>query len=78
MVADAGMLSEHNLTELEDAGFDFIVGSRITRVPWSFTEYNRDPKAEPVSDQQVFVEPVLMGTQKTGLRRYATVDFDAH
>lgn len=73
VVADAGMLSEHNLTELEDAGFDFIVGSRITRVPWSFTEYNRDPKAEPVSDQQVFVEPVLMGTQKTGLRRYATV-----
>lgn len=73
VVADAGMLSEHNLTELDDAGFDFIVGSRITRVPWSITEHYRDTQAEPVADQQVFVEPVLMGTKKTGLRRYATV-----
>lgn len=73
VVADAGMLSEHNLTELDQAGFDFIVGSRITRVPWSITEYTRQPDAEPLADQQVFVQPVLMGTKATGLRRYAAV-----
>jgi transposase len=31
VVADAGMLSAANLNALEDAGFGFIVGSRITR-----------------------------------------------
>jgi len=34
VVADAGMLSAANLNALEDAGFGFIVGSRITRVPY--------------------------------------------
>lgn len=72
VVADAGMLSENNLTELDKAGFDFIVGSRITRVPWSIVEHTR-ASSEPLVDQQVFVEPVLMGAKTTGLRRYATV-----
>ncbi len=72
VVADAGMLSERNLVELDDAGFDFIVGSRITRVPWSITDHTR-VSSEPLADQQVFVEPVLMGTKAEGLRRYATV-----
>ena len=34
VVADAGMLSAANLNALEDAGFGFIVGSRITRAPY--------------------------------------------
>src|SRR5580692_3108420 len=33
VVADAGMLSAANLNALEDAGFGFIVGSRITKPP---------------------------------------------
>lgn len=33
VVADAGMLSASNLDELEDAGFGFIVGSRMTKAP---------------------------------------------
>lgn len=73
VVADAGMLSEHNLVELTAAGFDFIVGSRIDKVPWSITEYHRQPDAEPIVDQQVFVEPILKGSKKTGLHRYAAV-----
>jgi transposase len=32
VVADAGMLSAANLNALEDAGFGFIVGSRITKL----------------------------------------------
>ena len=33
MAADAGMLSDQNLTALEDAGFGFIVGSRPAKAP---------------------------------------------
>jgi Transposase DDE domain len=34
VVADAGMLSASNLNAIEDAGFSFIVGSRITKAPY--------------------------------------------
>lgn len=73
VVADAGMLSEHNLVELTKAGFDFIVGSRIDRVPWAVTEYTKRADAGPLEDQQVFLQPELKGTKKTGLHRYVTV-----
>lgn len=33
VVADAGMLSASNLNQIEDAGFSFIVGSRISKPP---------------------------------------------
>jgi hypothetical protein len=33
VVADAGMLSAKNLTELDTAGYKFIVGSRVTKAP---------------------------------------------
>ena len=33
VVVDAGMLSAANLNALKDAGFSFIVGSRITKAP---------------------------------------------
>ena len=73
VVADAGMLSEANLTALQAAGFDFIVGSRIARVPYSITEYTRTHEAVELADQQVFVEPVLMGTKKEGFHRFTAV-----
>jgi hypothetical protein len=34
VVADAGMLSAANLNALDDAGFSFIVGSRISEAPY--------------------------------------------
>jgi Transposase DDE domain len=39
VAADAGMLSAANLNALEDAGFTFIVGSRITKVPYDLAEH---------------------------------------
>jgi hypothetical protein len=39
VVADAGMLSAANLNALEDAGFSFIVGSRITKAPYDLAEH---------------------------------------
>jgi hypothetical protein len=53
VVADARMLSANNLNAIEDAGFSFIVGSRITkapttwcrRTPWC-AELGTDKRAE--------------------------------
>ena len=39
VVADAGMLSAGNLNALEDAGFSFVVGSRITKAPYDLAEH---------------------------------------
>jgi len=39
VVADAGMLSAGNLNALEDAGFGFIVGSRITKAPYDLADH---------------------------------------
>ena len=39
MVADAGMMSEANLKDLEDAGLTFIVGARIPDVPYQVKKW---------------------------------------
>ena len=41
VVADAGMLSTANLTELHDAGLRFIVGSRMTKAPQDLESHFR-------------------------------------
>jgi len=41
VVADAGMMTETNLAGLEDAGFDFIIGSKTAKFP-----YYLDARAE--------------------------------
>ncbi len=39
VVADAGMLSAANLSAMEDAGFKFIVGSRISKAPYDLAAH---------------------------------------
>ena len=39
VVADAGMLSAANLNALEDDGFKFIVGSRLTKAPYDLADH---------------------------------------
>lgn len=68
VVADAGMLSEQNLKELEDAGLHFIVGARIPEVPYSVKEWQRQNPGEALPDKHIFTQPLLMGT-KADLRR---------
>jgi hypothetical protein len=41
VIADAGMLSAANLTELDAAGFGFIVGSRTTKAPIDLASHFR-------------------------------------
>ena len=41
VVADAGMLSAKNLTDLDNAGYKFIVGSRVTKAPIDLASHFR-------------------------------------
>lgn len=59
VVADAAMLSSSNLEALSAAGYTYIVGSRLYKVPYDIAEFQK--RAEMV-DQQIVVE------QKDGYR----------
>jgi hypothetical protein len=61
VVADAGMMSEANLKQIEDAGLQFIVGARIPDVPYQVKKWRQLHAGEPIPDGQVFVQPTTMG-----------------
>ena len=63
VVADAGMLSAANLNALEDAGFGFIVGSRITKAPYDLAEHF-ERHGNYFTDGQVLESARRMGTGK--------------
>jgi transposase len=63
VVADAGMLSASNLNEIEDAGFSFIVGSRITKAPYDLADHFAR-HGDYFTDGQVLESTRLMGTGK--------------
>lgn len=52
VVADAGMLSAKNLEALRAAGYHYIVGSRLTKIPYNVAEYR---KSVPLTDGQIVV-----------------------
>jgi len=52
IVADAAMLSAKNITALAEAGYTYIVGSRIHKIPFDIAEYQ---KTQELSDQQIVV-----------------------
>lgn len=52
IVADAAMLSASNLAALTEAGYTYIVGSRLHKVPYDIAEYQ---KTDNLSDQQIVV-----------------------
>ena len=41
VVADAGMLSAKNLQTLATAGYSYIVGSRLHKIPYDIAEYQK-------------------------------------
>jgi Transposase DDE domain len=59
VVADAAMLSRTNLESLTDNGYNFIVGSRLTKIPYDITQFQ---KQGSLVDNQIIV------TQKDGHR----------
>ena len=68
VVADAGMLSAANLNALEDAGFSFIVGSRISKAPYDLAEHF-ERTGTHFTDGQILESTRLMGTGKAARTR---------
>ena len=74
VVADAGMLSAGNLNALEDAGFAFIVGSRITKAPYDLAEHFQR-KGDYFADGQILESARVMGTGKNARERRVVYQF---
>ena len=68
VVADAGMLSAANLNALEDAGFSFIVGSRLTKTPYDLADHF-ERHGNYFTDAQVLESTRHMGTGKAARPR---------
>ncbi|BEH02291.1 hypothetical protein brsh051_15720 [Brooklawnia propionicigenes] len=63
VVADAGMMSEQNLKDIEDAGWSFIVGGKIPEIPYAISQWRKQhPDAEP-PDQLVLSQKQVMGVK---------------
>lgn len=61
VVADAGMLSAANLNALQDAGFSFIVGSRISKAPYDLAAHF-ERHGDYFKDGQILESTRIMGT----------------
>lgn len=68
VVADAGMLSAGNLNALEDAGFAFIVGSRLTKAPYDLAEHF-ERHGDYFTNGQILESSRVMGTGKAARER---------
>jgi transposase len=68
VVADAGMLSAGNLNALEDAGFSFIVGSRLTKAPYDLAEHF-ERRGDYFENGQILESKRVMGTGKNARER---------
>jgi Ca2+:H+ antiporter len=66
--ADAGMLSGANLNAIEDAGFCFIVGSRLVKAPYDLAEHFTR-HGNYFTDGQILESARQMGTGKNARSR---------
>jgi hypothetical protein len=55
VVADASMLSSKNLKALTKAGYTYIVGSRMHKIPYDIAEYQ---KTQGLTDNQIITTPI--------------------
>lgn len=55
VVADAAMLSNNNLEKLAEAGYTFIVGSRMHKIPYDIAQYQ---KTQELIDKQIITTPL--------------------
>lgn len=52
IIADAAMLSAKNLSDLAEAGYTYIVGSRLRKIPYDIAQYQQ---TQNLCDQQIIV-----------------------
>lgn len=57
VVADAGMVSEANQKQIEDAGLSFILGMRIPHVPYVLKQWRREHPDQDIPDGHVLTQP---------------------
>jgi hypothetical protein len=68
VVADAGMLSAANLLALEQAGFNFIVGSKVSKAPYDLADH-LERHGNAFDDGQTIETTRVMGTGKDARTR---------
>ncbi len=56
VVADAAMMNQTNLKTLAIAGYRYVIGSRLTKVPYDLAEYRRKKGGELADGEIVTVE----------------------
>jgi len=61
VVADAGMMSQANLAALTAAGYTYIVGSRMHKIPYDIAEYQ---KTKELSDNQIITSRTVTEGQR--------------
>ena len=61
VVADAGMLSADNLKQLSDAGYGYIVGSRMHKIPYDIAQYQ---KTKELTDNQIIAVKTSVRSQR--------------
>jgi len=72
VVADAGMISAANQKAIEDAGLSFLLGARISDVPYVVTQWRRDHPEQDIPDGHIFVQPGRPGRPTGGGTRSST------
>jgi hypothetical protein len=57
VVADAGMISEANQKDIEEAGLSFILGARIPFLPYAVKQWKTKNPGQDLPDGQIFTQP---------------------
>jgi len=57
IVADAGMISEANQKDIEEAGLSFILGMKIPFVPYAVNQWKKQHPGQDIPDGQIFTQP---------------------
>ncbi len=61
VVADAGMMSQENLEALDQAGYTYIVGSRMNKIPYDIVQYQ---KTKELNDNQIITTETAIKGQR--------------
>jgi hypothetical protein len=57
VIADTGMVSEANQTQIEAAGLSFILGMKIPHIPYVVAQWRREHPGKDIPDGHVFTQP---------------------
>lgn len=57
VVADAGMVSDANKKQIEQAGLSFILGAKTPKVPYVIQQWRKDHPGQAIPDGHVFCQP---------------------